>query len=318
MARFEREALAVAALSHPNILSIFDFGTQGGIAYAVTELLEGETLRAKLAAGPIPLGQALSYALQIAKGIAAAHKKGVVHRDLKPDNLFILADGHLKILDFGLAKRSGLYGRGTGAALLSDLTEPGTVMGTAGYMSPEQVRGYSVDHRADIFAFGTILYELLSGRRAFKKDTPADTMAAILNEAPADLSASGGTFRRLSTASSGVVSRSHRSSASRPPRRSSSPWSRRPFPPPRAWSGPRRRRPWPARRPLSRSGRLPRPPPGAALPRPSAARSPSSSAAARSSNPRLTSSASMPRTRREFSGASARRASGLRAASTGP
>jgi class 3 adenylate cyclase/predicted ATPase/tRNA A-37 threonylcarbamoyl transferase component Bud32 len=194
LARFEREALAVAALSHPNILSIFDFGTEAGIAYAVTELLEGETLRAKLAEGPIPLGVALSYALQIAKGMAAAHKKGVIHRDLKPDNLFVLADGHLKILDFGLAKRSGLTDVVTSVELLSDLTEPGTIMGTAGYMSPEQVRGYSVDHRSDIFAFGAILYELLSGRRAYKKDTPADTMAAILNETPPDISASGRTI----------------------------------------------------------------------------------------------------------------------------
>src|SRR5262245_3985266 len=130
-ARFEREALAVAALSHPNILSIFDFGIQGGISYAVTELLEGETLRARLAAGPIPQGQALSFPCQMAKGIAAAHEKGVVHRDLKPDNLFILADDHLKILDFGLAKRSGAEEE-PGRAPAPDLTEPGTIMGTAG------------------------------------------------------------------------------------------------------------------------------------------------------------------------------------------
>ncbi len=193
LARFEREALAVAALSHPNILSIFDFGTQGGMSYAVTELLEGETLRSKLTAAPIPQGRALSYALQIARGISAAHKRGVVHRDLKPDNVFIVADGHVKILDFGLAKRTGPApdGESSAAAWGSELTEPGTVMGTAGYMSPEQVRGYVVDHRSDIFAFGTIFYELLSGRKAFKKETPADTMAAILNEVPAPLSASG-------------------------------------------------------------------------------------------------------------------------------
>ena len=204
LARFEREALAVAALSHPNILSIFDFGTDGGISYAVTELLEGETLRARLIAAPIPHGQALGYALQIARGMAAAHKKGVVHRDLKPDNVFVLADGHIKILDFGLAKRSGVFGEDSAAVPMSDLTEPGTVMGTAGYMSPEQVRGYSVDHRSDIFAFGTILYELLSGRRAFKKDTPADTMAAILNESPVELSASG---RNISPALDRIVRR---------------------------------------------------------------------------------------------------------------
>ena len=202
-ARFEREALAVAALSHPNILSIFDFGIQGGISYAVTELLEGETLRARLAAGRIPQGQALSYALQIARGISAAHEKGVVHRDLKPDNLFILADGHVKILDFGLAKRSGATGE-EGRAPALDLTEPGTIMGTAGYMSPEQVRGYTVDHRADIFAFGTILYELLTGRKAFRKDTPADTMAAILSQEPEDVSASG---RSIAPALSRIVRR---------------------------------------------------------------------------------------------------------------
>src|SRR5262245_8763834 len=206
LARFEREALAVAALTHPNILSIFDFGTQGGVSYAVTELLEGETLRAKLTAAPIPQSQAVSYALQIARGIAAAHRRGVVHRDMKPENLFILPDGHLKILDFGLAKRSVASSEGEWGSIppVSDLTEPGTVMGTAGYMAPEQVRGYTVDHRADIFAFGTILYELLSGRRAFKKDTPADTMSAILNESPPDLSTSG---RRIAPALAWIVRR---------------------------------------------------------------------------------------------------------------
>src|SRR5215831_9151561 len=206
LARFEREALAVAALTHPNILSIFDFGTHGGISYAVTELLEGQTLRARLTEGPIPQAQALGYALQIARGIAAAHRKGVVHRDLKPENLFLLSDGHLKILDFGLAKRSGVASEGEWGSVpaVSDLTEPGTVMGTAGYMAPEQVRGYTVDHRADIFAFGTILYELLSGRRAFKKDTPADTMAAILNETPPDVSESG---RKINPALASIVRR---------------------------------------------------------------------------------------------------------------
>src|SRR4030095_14749905 len=133
LARFEREALAVAALSHPNILSIFDFGTDGGIAYAVTELLEGETLRARLMVAAIPHGQALGYALQIARGMAAAHKKGVVHRDLKPDNVFVLADGHIKMLDFGLATRAAFFGEDSAAVPMSDLTEPGTVMGTAGY-----------------------------------------------------------------------------------------------------------------------------------------------------------------------------------------
>src|ERR1700737_1407848 len=160
LARFEREAKAVAALSHPNILAIHDFGTHEGVSYAVTELLEGETLREKLDAGPIPQKQAVDYALQVAKGLSAAHEKGVIHRDLKPENLFVLKDGHLKILDFGLAKRVEAIASGeeTSAPTASQLTLPGTVMGTVGYMSPEQVRGSPVDHRSDIFSFGAILY----------------------------------------------------------------------------------------------------------------------------------------------------------------
>ena len=193
LARFEREALAVAALSHPNILAIFDSGADGGTAYAVMELLEGETLRGRLDAGALAQKQAVEYALQIARGLSAAHERGVVHRDLKPENLFLSKDGHLKILDFGLAKKSEPVAPGeeTSAPTASGHTQPGTVMGTVGYMSPEQVRGQPVDHRSDIFSFGTILYELLSGRRAFKKDTAADTMAAILKEEPRELSESG-------------------------------------------------------------------------------------------------------------------------------
>jgi eukaryotic-like serine/threonine-protein kinase len=186
LARFEREALAVAALSHPNILAIFDFGTHEGTAYAVMELLEGETLRGKLDTGPIPQKQALDYALQVAKGLSAAHEKGIVHRDLKPENLFVTKDDHVKILDFGLAKRVETVSpdEETSAPMSAGQTVTGTVMGTAGYMSPEQVRGLSVDHRADIFSFGAILYELLTGAKAFKKDTPGDTMAAILRDEP--------------------------------------------------------------------------------------------------------------------------------------
>ncbi|HXM79717.1 MAG TPA: protein kinase, partial [Thermoanaerobaculia bacterium] len=193
LARFEREALAVAALSHPNILAIHDFGTQGGVAYAVMELLEGETLRMKLDAGPIRQKQAVDFALQIAKGLSAAHEKGVVHRDLKPENLFVGRDGHVKILDFGLAKKVDAVApsKETSAPTVSGHTEPGTVMGTVGYMSPEQVRGLPVDHRSDIFSFGAILYELLSGKKAFKKDTASDTVAAILKEEPPELSESG-------------------------------------------------------------------------------------------------------------------------------
>jgi serine/threonine protein kinase len=172
LARFEREAKAVAALSHPNILAIFDFGTHEGISYAVMELLEGETLRGKLDSGPISQKQAVDYAQQIVKGLSATHEKGVVHRDLKPENLFVTNDGHLKILDFGLAKRVEAIAPGeeTSAPTASGHTQPGTVMGTVGYMSPEQVRGLPVDHRSDIFSFGAILYELLSGQRAFTKD----------------------------------------------------------------------------------------------------------------------------------------------------
>ena len=193
LARFEREAKAVAALSHPNILAIHDFGNQDGIAYAVTELLEGETLRGKLEAGPIPRKQAVDYALQVAKGLSAAHERGIVHRDLKPENLFVSRDGHVKILDFGLAKRVEAVapGKETSAPTGSGHTEPGTVMGTAGYMSPEQVKGFAVDHRSDIFSFGTILYELLSGKNAFKRDTSAETMAAILRDEPPELTESG-------------------------------------------------------------------------------------------------------------------------------
>src|SRR5438132_1312429 len=193
LGRFEREAKAVAALSHPNILAIHDFGNQDGIAYAVTELLEGETLRGKLDAGPITQKKAVDYALQVAKGLSAAHEKGIVHRDLKPENLFVSRDGHVKILDFGLAKKVEPVapGKETSAPTGSGHTEPGAVMGTVGYMSPEQVKGFPVDHRSDIFSFGTILYELLSGKKAFKRDTNAETMAAIMRDEPAELSESG-------------------------------------------------------------------------------------------------------------------------------
>jgi eukaryotic-like serine/threonine-protein kinase len=204
LARFEREAKAVAALSHPNILAIHDFGNQDGIAYAVMELLEGETLRGKLDAGPIAQKQAVDYALQVARGLSAAHEKGVVHRDLKPENLFVSRDGHVKILDFGLAKKIEAVapGKETSAPTGSGHTEPGTVMGTVGYMSPEQVKGLPVDHRSDIFSFGTILYELLSGKKAFKRDTNAETMAAIMRDEPPELSESG---RNISPALDRIV-----------------------------------------------------------------------------------------------------------------
>ena len=191
--RFEREAKAVAALSHPNILAIHDFGMEGSTAYAVTELLEGETLRHKMDGSALPARKAIEAALQIARGLSAAHEKGVVHRDLKPENLFMTDDGQVKILDFGLAKVAvpEMGESGSHAPTRHVATQPGTVMGTAGYMSPEQVRGREVDPRTDLFSFGAILYEMLSGKRAFHRDTAADTMSAILKEDPPELSQSG-------------------------------------------------------------------------------------------------------------------------------
>ncbi len=182
--RFEREAKAVAALSHPNILAIHDFGSHDGVAYAVMELLEGETLRETLRK-PISRKQAVDYALQVARGLFAAHSKGVVHRDLKPENLFVTGEDQVKILDFGLARRIDP------APCRGSPTRPGAVMGTLGYMSPEQLRGLPVDHRSDIFSFGSILYEMLSGKRAFKRAMAIETMAAILQDEPPALSESG-------------------------------------------------------------------------------------------------------------------------------
>jgi TolB-like protein/Flp pilus assembly protein TadD len=192
LARFRKEAKAIAALSHPNILSIFDFGTHEGVAYAVMELLEGETLRGKLANGPVDAKQAVDYALQIARGLSAAHSRGIVHRDLKPENLFVTRDGHLKILDFGLAKRVPVrVPTDETNAPTSSATIPGTILGTLGYMSPEQVRGEPIDDRSDIFSFGVILYELLTGQNAFKRDSASDTLVAILRDEPPEFSELG-------------------------------------------------------------------------------------------------------------------------------
>ena len=190
--RFEQEARAVAALNHPNILAVHDIGTQDGSPYIVSELLEGRTLREQLEEGALPVRKALDYARQICDGLAAAHSRGIVHRDLKPENIFCTKDGRVKILDFGLAKQNPLHpahaaATMSGATVADVHTQPGMVMGTVGYMSPEQVRGAATDHRPDIFSLGAILYEMLSGKRAFKRDTTAETMTAILKEEPPEL-----------------------------------------------------------------------------------------------------------------------------------
>ncbi len=188
--RFEHEARAAGVLNHPNITAVYDIGSHDGAPYVVSELLEGETLRSRLATGALSLRKALDYAIQIARGLAAAHEKGIVHRDLKPENLFVTRDSRVKILDFGLAKLK-LPEEGsqkTDIPTATAGTEPGVVLGTIGYMSPEQVRGKPADHRSDIFAFGAILHEMLSGQRAFHGETAADTMSAILTKEPPDLS----------------------------------------------------------------------------------------------------------------------------------
>jgi eukaryotic-like serine/threonine-protein kinase len=181
--RFEQETQAVAALNHQNILAIYDVGHHNATPFLVSELLEGESLRAVLDRGPLPQRKAIDYAVQVAKGLAAAHDKGIVHRDLKPDNLFVCRDGRVKILDFGLAKLAVKEPpEPDGATITSAHTAAGVVMGTASYMAPEQVRGESVDPRTDMFAFGAALYEMVSGRRAFRRDTAAETMTAILKD----------------------------------------------------------------------------------------------------------------------------------------
>src|ERR1022692_561881 len=188
--RFETEARAVAALNHPNILSIHDIGTHEGAPYLVSECLEGQSLRQELSGGLLPLRRAVEYGTEIAQGLAVAHDKGIIHRDLKPENIFITRDGRVKILDFGLAKlATPEASSGEGATLEAVPTSAGGVLGTVGYMSPEQVKGEAADARSDIFALGTILYEMLSGQRAFRRDTAAETMTGILKEDPPELSA---------------------------------------------------------------------------------------------------------------------------------
>ncbi|HTI37760.1 MAG TPA: protein kinase [Vicinamibacterales bacterium] len=192
-ARFEREAQAIATLSHPNVLNIFDTGVDQAQLYVVTELLQGETLRERLSQGALTIRKALDYAVQIARGLGAAHDKGLVHRDLKPENVFLLEDGQLKILDFGLARASVPAGTaavsGAAGETIAALTDAGTVMGTVGYMAPEQIKGDPVDARADLFALGAVFYEMVTGRRAFQRDTSAETMTAILRDDPPELAA---------------------------------------------------------------------------------------------------------------------------------
>jgi len=185
--RFEQEARATGMLNHPNLLTIYDVGNHNGTPFLVSELLEGETLHDRLVRGPIAPRKAIEAASQMAQGLAAAHEKGVVHRDLKPDNIFMTREGRVKILDFGIAKLNPKSGA-DGPTFQMAATEPGMVMGTVGYMSPEQVRGEAVDQRSDIFSFGTILYEMLTGERAFKRNSSIETLSAILKEEPPDLS----------------------------------------------------------------------------------------------------------------------------------
>src|SRR5882724_961308 len=201
--RFAQESRAAAALSHPNILSIYDIGEANGAPYVVSELLEGATLRDRLRDGALSSRKAIDFAAQIASGLAAAHEKGIVHRDLKPENIFITNEGRAKILDFGLAKFTRPEVDASGNEPTQQVaTDAGTVMGTVGYMSPEQVRGKAADSRSDIFAFGAILYEMLSGKRAFHGDSSADTMSSILKEDPPDLAE---TNRNVSPALERIV-----------------------------------------------------------------------------------------------------------------
>jgi serine/threonine protein kinase len=185
--RLEQEARTVASLSHPNVVAVHDLQVQGAAAYAVMELLHGQNLRARLRRGALPAAECMEYARGIAAGLRAVHDQGIVHRDLKPENLFITAAGVVKILDFGIAKRSP--GQLASGAAEAALTVPGELLGTVSYMSPEQVRAAPLDTRSDLFSFGAVLLEMLSGERPFHKDSGAETMAAILRDPPAGLHA---------------------------------------------------------------------------------------------------------------------------------
>ena len=185
--RFEQEARAASALNHPNIVSVYDIGEQDGVAYIVSELIEGESLRDVIRRGPMPLSRLLDLAGQTAAALAAAHAAGIVHRDLKPENIMVTRDGRAKILDFGLAKQTAAAAASGGETRTVTQTSAGTVTGTAAYMSPEQIRGEPVDHRSDIFSFGLVLYECVTGKLPFERPTGVEIMAAILREDPAEL-----------------------------------------------------------------------------------------------------------------------------------
>src|SRR5262245_7866512 len=189
LARFQREAKSVAALSHPNILAIHDFGCENDVTYAVTELLEGETLRSRLRGGSLGWRKTVENAIGVAEGLAAAHSNGIIHRDLKPENIFLTEDGRVKILDFGLARSTA--GSDAEKAEAPTVTEEGVILGTVGYMSPEQIRGTPADARSDIFSLGCVLYEMVAGRRAFSRETSAQTLAAILEAQPLELATTG-------------------------------------------------------------------------------------------------------------------------------
>ena len=192
LARFDREARILAALSHPNILAIYDVGTEGGVVYLVTELLEGQTLRERLSRERLPWRKSIEIAASVADGLAAGHGKGIIHRDIKPENVFLTGDGRVKVLDFGLARLEIPHATIAAAATISHPgTAAGTVLGTLGYMAPEQARGQAADARSDIFTLGCLLYEMLAGKRAFARDTAAETMAAILKDPAPEVSVSG-------------------------------------------------------------------------------------------------------------------------------
>src|SRR5580693_1594224 len=189
--RFELEARAAAALNHPNIVAIYDVGFSDGTPYIVCELLEGKTLRKRLAERALPVRLAVDYSLQIVQGLIAAHDHRIVHRDLKPENLFVTGDGRVKILDFGVAKLQSGEENERSVEQLTTVTKSGSVIGTVAYMAPEQLRGKAVDHRSDLFSLGAILYEMLTGRRAFSGETQVDTLTAILKEDPPEMTGDG-------------------------------------------------------------------------------------------------------------------------------